>query len=96
MEITLKISDDIIKTLDGDIKTANDLFYLVRQTIMLKPFEKEAAIFCEAIKTIAAKPENLENFEAYLSIHFRQWLEWVGNSPENIAAELKCFAEEEI
>lgn len=30
MKITLEISDDIIKTLDGDIKTANDLFYLVR------------------------------------------------------------------
>lgn len=49
---------------------------------MLKLFENEAAIFCEAIKTIAAKPENLENFEAYLSIHFEKWLE-NGQIPRN-------------
>jgi len=63
---------------------------------MLKLFENEAAIFCEAIKTIAAKPENLENFELYLSLHFEKWLEKWGNTPENIAAELKHFAEMEI
>ena len=63
---------------------------------MLKLFESEAVIFCEAIKTIAAKPENLENLELYLSLHFEKWLEKRGNTPEQIAAELKHFAEMEI
>ena len=63
---------------------------------MLKTFEHEAGIFCEAIKTIATRPENLENFELYLSLHFEKWLERWGNTPENIAAELKHFAEMEI
>lgn len=63
---------------------------------MLKTFEQEAKQFCEAIKTITAKPENLEIFEVYLSMHFEKWLEKWGNTPENIAAELKHFAEMEI
>ena len=39
-----------------------------------RKFEQEAKQFCEAIKTIAEKPENLENLELYLSIHFATWL----------------------
>lgn len=52
--------------------------------------------FTEAIKTIAAKPENLENLECYLSHHFDVWLEIYANTPEKITAELKAFAEMEI
>lgn len=58
-----------------------------------KPFEQEAKQFCEAIKTIAEKPENLENLELYLSIHFATWLDKFANDPGNITAEIKAFAE---
>lgn len=61
-----------------------------------RPFENEAKIFIEAIKTISEKPENLENLELYLSHHFGAWLENFANSPETITAELKAFAEMEI
>lgn len=63
---------------------------------MLRLFENEAKIFVDAIKTIANKPENLDNFELYLSLHFEKWLEKWGNTAENIAAELKHFAEMDI
>lgn len=58
-----------------------------------RKFEQEAKQFCEAIKTIAEKPENLENLELYLSIHFATWLEAFANDPGSITAELKAFAE---
>ena len=58
-----------------------------------REFEQEAKQFCEAIKTIAEKPENLENLELYLSIHFATWLEKFANDPGSITAELKAFAE---
>lgn len=58
-----------------------------------RKFEQEAKQFCEAIKTIAEKPENLENLELYLSIHFATWLEKFANDPGSITAEIKAFAE---
>lgn len=58
-----------------------------------RKFEQEAKRFCEAIKTIAEKPENLENLELYLSIHFATWLEKFANDPGSITAEIKAFAE---
>ena len=58
--------------------------------------EHTAAQFVAAIKTIAEKPENLDNIESHLSYHFDKWLEKWANTPENIAAELKHFAEMEI
>lgn len=58
--------------------------------------EQTAHQFTEAIKTIASKPENLENLEAYLSYHFPAWLEKFANTPENITAEMRAFAEMEI
>lgn len=61
-----------------------------------RKFEQEAKQFCEAIKTIAEKPENLENLELYLSIHFATWLEKFANDPGNIAAEIKSFSEMSI
>ena len=61
-----------------------------------KHFEQEAKQFCEAVKTIAAKPENLENLELYLSMHFATWLDKFANDPRNIPAELKAFAEMQI
>lgn len=54
--------------------------------------EKAAAQFCAAIQTLASKPENLENLEHYLSYHFAVWLEKYANTPENMAAEMREFA----
>lgn len=59
-------------------------------------YEKEARFFCEAIKTLANKPENLNNLESYLSYNFNAWLTKWGNTPENITAEMREFAEMEI
>lgn len=52
--------------------------------------------FVNAIKTIANKPGNLDNLESYLSYHFAVWLERYANTPDNIAAEMREFAEMEI
>lgn len=54
--------------------------------------EKTAAQFCDAIRTLASKPENLENLESYLSRHFAAWLEKYANTPEGITCELREFA----
>ena len=59
-------------------------------------YDHTAAQFAAAIKTIAEKPENLDNLEHYLSHHFAAWLEKYANTPENIAAELQAFAEMDI
>lgn len=59
---------------------------------MERKHERTAKQFCEALKTIAAKPENLDNLELYLSMHFSEWLEKFANTPERITAELKEFA----
>ena len=61
-----------------------------------KYMETIAAQFVQAIKTIATKPENLENLESYLSHHFPEWLQKYANTPETITAELRAFAEMEI
>ena len=62
----------------------------------MRKHEQTAKQFCEALQTIAGKPQNLENLKFYLSMHFPEWLEKFANTPENIAAELKLFAEMEI
>lgn len=56
----------------------------------------EAKQFIKALKTLSDKPQNLENFECYLSHHFPEWLEKFANTPETITAELKSFAEIEV
>ena len=57
--------------------------------------EQTAKQFCEALQTIAGKPQNLENLESYLSYHFAEWMNKYANTPENITAELKNFADME-
>ena len=52
--------------------------------------------FVETIKTIAEKPQNLENLECYLLHHFPVWLEKFANTPESLTWEMKQFAEMEI
>lgn len=53
---------------------------------------KAAAEFVTAIKTIADKPQNLDNLESYLTHHFREWLARFANTPDDLAAEMKEFA----
>lgn len=55
-------------------------------------YEEAAKEFIEAIKTFSEKPENLSNFECYLSHHFATWLSRRADTPENIAAEMTAFA----
>lgn len=59
-------------------------------------YENIASDFITAIKALAEKPQNLENFKHYLAYHFPKWLEIWANTPEKITAELKQFAEMEI
>ena len=59
---------------------------------MERKYEKTAAQFCEAIRTLASKPENLENLECYLSYHFAVWLEMYANTPETMTCEMHEFA----
>lgn len=58
--------------------------------------EKAASDFCKAIKTLAEKPDNLANLESYLSHHFPEWLKRYANTPDNLAAEMREFAEMKI
>lgn len=62
----------------------------------MRKYEKQAAEFCEAIRTLANNTENLENLESYLSRHFSEWISKWANSPANLAEEMKEFAEMEI
>ena len=40
----------------------------------MKKYTIEAAQFCNAIRELANKPENLQNLESYLERHFDKWL----------------------
>ena len=59
-------------------------------------YEEQAIQFCNAVRTLANKPENLSNLESYLTYNFDKWLTTWANTPENLAAEMKEFAEMEI
>lgn len=63
---------------------------------MERKHEQTAKQFCDAIREIASKPENLENLEIYLSMHFPVWIEKYASTPETLTAELKEFARMEI
>ena len=58
--------------------------------------EKVAEQFVNAIKTIAEKPENLDNFQWYLSYHFEAWVKEYANTPEGLTAEMVEVANMEI
>ena len=62
----------------------------------MRKHEQTAKQFCEALRTIAGKPENLDNLESYLSYNFAEWINKYANTPENITAELKSFADMDI
>lgn len=50
--------------------------------------------FIDNIKKLAASPEKLDNFEAYLSHHFDTWFSKYANTPENLIYELQSFSGE--
>lgn len=52
--------------------------------------------FVKAIKMLAGKPDNMDNFECYLSMHFDVWMEKFAYDPESLTSEVKQFAEMEI
>lgn len=56
----------------------------------------EAAQFCNAIRELASKPENLQNLESYLEWSFDKWMEKYASTPDCIAAEIESFARMEI
>ena len=56
-------------------------------------YEEQAIQFCNAIRALTNKPENLNNLESYLTYNFGKWLEKWANTPEGMAAEMKEFAE---
>lgn len=57
--------------------------------------ETPAEMFCNAIRTMTQKPDNINNLESYLEYHFENWLKIYGNNPEDLAMEMKTFAEME-
>lgn len=61
-----------------------------------RKYSEEAKMFVNVIKTMVNKPNNLDNFEGYLSQHFDVWMEKFANTPEGLVSELKSFAEMEI
>ena len=62
----------------------------------MKKYTLEAAQFCDAIRELASKPENLQNLENYLEYHFDKWMEKYASTPDGMAAEMSSFAQMEI
>ena len=62
----------------------------------MKKYTVEAAQFCNAIRELASKPENLQNLESYLEWNFDKWLEKYASTPDDMAAEMSNFAQMEI
>lgn len=62
----------------------------------MKKYTFEAAQFCNAIRELANKPENLHNLESYLEYHFDKWMEKYASTPDDMAAEMSNFAQMEI
>ena len=62
----------------------------------MKKYTVEAAQFCNAIRELANKPENLQNLESYLEWHFDKWLEKYASTPDCIAAQLSTYAQMDI
>lgn len=62
----------------------------------MKKYTVEAEQFCNAIRELASKPENLQNLESYLEWNFDKWLEKFANTPDGMAAEISEFAKMEM
>ena len=55
-------------------------------------YEKEAAIFCDAIRAFAKSEDAINNMESYLSYHFPEWLRKYAYDMNSLSAELTQFA----
>jgi hypothetical protein len=64
--------------------------------IIMPKYTFEAAQFCDAIRELASKPENLQNLENYLEYSFDKWMEKYASTPACITAEMSNFAQMEI
>lgn len=62
----------------------------------MKKYTIEAAQFCNAIRELANKPENLQNLESYLEYHFDKWMEKYASTPDDMATEMSNFAQMEM
>lgn len=62
----------------------------------MKKYAIESVQFCDAIRELASKPENLQNLESYLEWNFDKWLKKFANTPACMAAEMLDFAQMEI
>ena len=62
----------------------------------MEKYTIEAAQFCNAIRELANKPENLQNLESYLEYHFDKWMEKYASTPDSMAAEMSEFAQMDI
>lgn len=60
---------------------------------MYTDYELLAKQFCDAIKTLSEKSDNLLNLQYYLSHHFPVWVEKFASTPEDLTSEMKSFAE---
>ena len=59
-------------------------------------FGESAKMLCDAIRKFADNPDAIDNFEYYLTRHFRSWLECWADTPEGMASEFKQFASIEV
>lgn len=57
------------------------------------PQKDAARLFVQAIAEIASKPRHLANLEAYLTHQFEEWLQKYASTPEDMAYEMKDFAQ---
>ncbi len=58
--------------------------------------KQAAKMFCDAIRTLTGKPENIDNLESYLIQHFDVWMQKWAYNPEGLASEIKQFREMEV
>lgn len=65
---------------------------MLKKQTMKRTYEKEAAQFCEYIRTLASKPDNLDNLQSYLSCHFGDWLAKWANIPQDMVTEMREFS----
>lgn len=63
---------------------------------MKKTDKENAKMFCDAIRTMINKPKNIDNLESYLENCFTNWMKIYASDPEDIAKEMKTFADMEI
>lgn len=50
---------------------------------------------CKALRTFAEKPENIDNFEYYLTQHFNKWFGTFACTPDGLVKEFNHFADME-